>query len=97
MDAYQKQKTFPRKSLIVLCGLCSCFQTSAQTAEQRETTYSAVQVVETVLEYRQFEKVEITGSSILRKEQTQALPVQVLTRQDMQRRGLVSLSRLLKY
>lgn len=91
MDAYQKQKTFPRKSLIVLCGLCSCFQTSAQTAEQRETTYSAVQVVETVLEYRQFEKVEITGSSILRKEQTQALPVQVLTRQDMQRRGLVSL------
>jgi iron complex outermembrane receptor protein len=53
-----------------------------------EKAHSAVEVKNTVLEFRQFEKVEITGSSIVRKEQTQALPVQVLTRDDIKRSGL---------
>ncbi|MEY3639879.1 MAG: Vitamin transporter BtuB precursor, partial [Pseudomonadota bacterium] len=59
----------------------------AQNREPGPKTYPLVEVVETPLEYRQFEKVEITGSSIVRKEQTQALPVQVITREDIRRSG----------
>lgn len=47
-------------------------------------------------EYRQFNKVEITGSSIVRKEQTQALPVQVITREDIQRTGLKTVEEVLQ-
>lgn len=39
-------------------------------------------------EFRQFEMQPITGSSIVRREQTQALPVQVITREDIRRSGL---------
>lgn len=38
-------------------------------------------------EFRQFGKVEITGSSILRKEQAHPLPVQIITREDIRRSG----------
>ncbi len=48
------------------------------------------------LPYRQFDKVEITGSSILRKEQTQSLPVQTITRQDIQRSQVTTLLQLLE-
>ena len=64
-------------------------QTTAQVSPAK--TYPPVQVVDTALEYRQFEKVEITGSSIVRKEQTQALPVQVITRDDIRRSGASSM------
>jgi iron complex outermembrane receptor protein len=50
-----------------------------------------IQIDSNALEYRQFDKVEITGSSIVRKEQTQALPVKVFTRDDIKRSGLTSL------
>lgn len=60
------------------------------------TSYPPVQVVESPLEYRQFEKVEITGSSIVRKEQTQALPVQVITREDIRRTGLKSITEVVQ-
>lgn len=54
-------------------------------------THAPVQITEQALPFRQFEKVEITGSSITRKEQTQTLPVQIITRQDLQRRGYLTL------
>ena len=59
-------------------------------------SYPPVEVVNTPLEYRQFEKVEITGSSIVRKEQTLALPVQVITRQEIQRKGLLSVTQVVQ-
>lgn len=49
--------------------------------------YPPVTVTAPAQPYRQFEKVEITGSSIIRKEQTQALPVMVVTRQELRRSG----------
>jgi len=72
-------------SLAFLGG--SCAGVGAQSTEQSVSTYPPVQVVDKALEYRQFEKVEITGSSIVRKEQTLALPVQVITREDIRRSG----------
>ena len=47
-----------------------------------------LQIVNSTLAFRQFDRVEITGSSIVRKQQTQALPVQVITRDDIVKRGL---------
>jgi iron complex outermembrane receptor protein len=81
-------------SLAVLGG--SCAGVGAQTSQQPVTTYPPVQVVETPLEYRQFEKVEITGSSIIRKEQTLALPVQVITRDDIRRSGASNMADVLQ-
>lgn len=49
--------------------------------------YPPVTVKAPAQPYRQFDKIEITGSSIIRKEQTQTLPVQLVTRADIQRSG----------
>lgn len=46
--------------------------------------------------YRQFDRVEITGSSIVRKEQTQTLPVQVITRSDIQKSGKPTVAELIQ-
>jgi iron complex outermembrane receptor protein len=59
-------------------------------------TYPPVQVVDSPLQYRQFEKVEITGSSIIAKEAKQALPVQVISRQEIERSGATNLPQLLQ-
>ena len=75
---------------VVVCG-GSCAFVGAQSTEQSVNTYPPVQVVDKPLEYRQFEKVEITGSSIIRKEQTLTLPVQVITRDDIRRSGASSM------
>lgn len=72
-----------------LCGLF-CVVSANDVAAQEQAgaqTYPPVEITDQAQPFRQFERVEITGSSIIRKEQTQALPVQVLTRQDLQRRG----------
>lgn len=47
-----------------------------------------LQIIDSTLPFRQFDRVEITGSSIVRKQQTQALPVQIITRDDIVKRGL---------
>ncbi|MGV1044977.1 hypothetical protein [Limnohabitans sp.] len=51
----------------------------SQSVEGAREAHTPVLIQSTALEYRQFEKVEITGSSIVRKEQTQALPVLSVT------------------
>lgn len=77
---------------IILCGLSPLADALAQTSQEPSTPYSPVEVQSTALEYRQFEKVEITGSSIVRKEQTQALPVLSVTRDDIRRSGKQSVT-----
>lgn len=69
--------------------LLSCLPSISALAQTLTgTSYPPVQVVDSPLQYRQFEKVEITGSSIVRKQQTQALPVHVYTREELFRSGL---------
>ena len=58
--------------------------------------YPPVQVVDGPLEYRQFEKVEITGSAILAKEAKQALPLQVIDRREIERSGATNLPELIQ-
>lgn len=64
----------------------------AQSAEASVKALPDLLVKDVPLEYRQFEKVEITGSSIVRKEQTQALPVLLITREDIRRSGRQSVT-----
>lgn len=66
----------------------------AQTPTEKE--YPPVLVMGSPLAYRQFNKVEITGSSIMAKESKEALPVQVIARQDIERSGATNLAQLLQ-
>lgn len=65
---------------------------NTDTPEQK---YPPVEVKDAPLEYRQFEKVEITGSAILAKEAKDALPLQVIGRRDIERSGMANLTELL--
>lgn len=70
---------------------------SAQDTHQApEQLITPVNVISTPLPFRQLEKLEITGSSILRKEQTQSLPVQVITRTDIQKSGKADVAELIQ-
>lgn len=71
----------------LLCCASPAAAVFAQTAVPAGVAYPNVVVRETALEFRQFERVEITGSSIVRKAQTQTLPVQIVTRAEIQRSG----------
>lgn len=85
-------KTFGRKTLTKLGvifgpGLLVLGVGAQESAVDVLANPVTVEVTAKLPEFRQFERVEITGSSIIRKEQTQALPVLVITRQDLLRRG----------
>lgn len=72
--------TITRRSLglgLLILSALSHAQTE-RTAPTGNKSYPPVEVVDTPLEYRQFEKVEVTGSSIIAKEAKEALPVQVI-------------------
>lgn len=62
----------------------------------QKTDYDPIEVTAPALPYRQFEKVEITGSSILAKEAKQALPIQIITRREIERSGAADLTQLLQ-
>lgn len=81
---------------LTLLSLSTLAHAQTDTPVPLGKSYPPVEVVNTPLEYRQFEKVEITGSSIVRKEQTQALPVQVMTREDIRRTGLKSITEVVQ-
>lgn len=57
--------------------------------------FAPIDIRDAPLEYRQFEKVEITGSAILAKEAKEALPLQVISRRDIERSGVTNLAELL--
>jgi len=81
--------------LALVLGHVAWAQPAGDDAEPVQAGPSAVPsvtVTAPVLPFRQFDRIEITGSSIVRKEQTQALPVQVIRRQELQRRGHVTLT-----
>lgn len=93
----EAMKNFRRITLTKL-GLFLCAALLALGVRAQEPSlegrpgHAVVEVTSRLPEFRQFDRVEITGSSIIRKEQTQALPVQVMTRQDLLRRGHNTLS-----
>lgn len=77
--------------LLLACGLQQAWADESARTSNRPLTLPEqppVQVQDSVLPFRQFDRVEITGSSIVRKQQTEALPVQVITRDDILKRGL---------
>lgn len=73
----------------------------ANVASQAQQTSSEapvvlIEITDKAPAFRQFSNVEITGSSIVRKEQTQALPVQIITREDIRRSGLKTMSEVVQ-
>lgn len=55
-----------------------------------------VTVLGTPVEFRQFDKVEITGSALRRAAESQALPVQIITRADILKTGLTHTAELIR-
>lgn len=92
MNAHPERKHRPRTWWIAVGSLCPWVCVLAQAVDQPSTTYPAVEIKAAPLEYRQFGKVELTGSSIVRKEQTQTLPVQIITRAEIARSGKQNLA-----
>lgn len=64
--------------------------------ESIEITYPNVNVTASAVPFRQFNKVEITGSSIIRKEQTRSLPVQIIGRTDILNSGKQNVAEFLQ-
>lgn len=92
------ERTLPkdwRKAVAAAAVLCVVSSAGAQTSLRQETheatdwpAAAAVTVTAPAPVYRQFDKIEITGSSIVRKEQVQALPVISMTREELRRAGI---------
>ncbi len=72
------------------------FGAKAQTTEAPAQQYSSVQVKEAPLEYRQFERVEVTGSSIVNPKSKDALPVRVIDAKEIERTGIRSTAELIQ-
>ena len=92
-----KQNLKPSKALfltVVVVQALNVPQALAQSeAQPREL--STIQVTGNTLEFRQFERVEITGSAILAKEAKEALPIQVIDRRGIERSGARTLDELI--
>jgi iron complex outermembrane receptor protein len=85
--AHQDIDSFRKAALAAGVLMCLGVESWAQETPEVVKEFAPIDVQSTPLAYRQFERVEITGSSIVRKEQTQALPIQVITRADIQKSG----------
>ncbi len=79
-----------------LLSLSALAQAQTDTAVPPLKNYPPVEVINTPLEYRQFEKIEITGSSIIARQAKEALPVQVISRHEIERSGATNLPQLLQ-
>lgn len=80
-------------------GLCWALLAASPAWAQEHLPASQlpeIEITDKAQNFRQFDKVEITGSSIVRKEQTQALPVHVYTRDELFRSGLRTISQVLQ-
>lgn len=95
MNMPSSSHRLPPLVVLLVCA-CSGLNAGAQTSDLAIKSYPKIQILDTTLDYRQFDKVEITGSSIVRKEQTMALPVQVITRDDIRRSGSNSVAEVLQ-
>ena len=84
----------PAAASLITLTLVSAYA-QAQTPSP-ESQHPLVEVTDKAPEFRQFGNVEITGSSIIRKEQTQTLPVQIITRKDIRNSGAQDLSDFLQ-
>ncbi len=88
------RRWLPRLALLVgVLGFCAAH---AQGHERGIVLPVATPTLNSDVAFRQFDKVEITGSSIIRKEQTKSLPVQVITRDDIRRSGANNMADVLQ-
>jgi iron complex outermembrane receptor protein len=68
----------------------------AQTQQTPTKTYPPVQVTDAPLEYRQYERVEVTGSSIVNPKTKDALPVRVIDAKEIERTGIRTTAELIQ-
>lgn len=84
-----------RRTLALHCALWPLALAAGALRAENEAP-STLEITATAPVFRQFNKVEITGSSIIRAQETQALPVQLITREDIRRGGFASTAELVQ-
>ena len=74
----------------------ACIAMLASAAQAQEETKN-IDIASHPSEFRQFDNVEITGSAIFRKEEkVSALPLEIITREDIRKSGATSVSQLIQ-
>lgn len=90
----------PRQGFIQLplaiCLLSHLNANAEQSTRPLPGTLPSILIQETALEYRQFERVEITGSSIVNPKSRDILPVRVIDAREIERSGVRSTAELIQ-
>lgn len=81
---------------LALCAVSHLAVAAEQTNKPLPVTYPSILIQETALEYRQFERVEITGSSIVNPKSRDVLPVRVIDAREIERSGVRSTAELIQ-
>lgn len=76
--------------------VCASSGVEAQGIDLPLTVLSSVEVVSKPVEFRQFERVEITGSSIVNPKSRDVLPVRVIDAREIERSGIRSTAELIQ-
>ena len=92
---------FQRTAVATVCAavwLMQCMPAvaQAQTGDAGHRQDCDVRVTDSPLEFRQFDKIELTGSAIIDAESRQALPVDVICRRRIDNSGVSSLAELVQ-
>ena len=85
-----------RQLPLAMCLVCHLSVASEQTNRLLPVTFPPIHVQDTASEYRQFERVEITGSSIVNPKSRDALPVRVIDAREIERSGVRSTAELIQ-
>ena len=96
MDS-QQRRFFPKdwRTLAAPLALCGAWPAWAQ-GEPDPPAAAAITVIGPAPQYRQFDKIEITGSAILAKEAKKSLPIQVIDQREIERLGAQDLGQLMQ-
>lgn len=81
---------------LAICLVCHQSEVVAQITPSLPVNFPPVLIQDAASEYRQFERVEITGSSIINPKSKDALPVRVMDVREIERSGVRSTAELIQ-
>lgn len=82
--------------LFFLSGWSSWGSLANDIPQPDPISYPTMDIRETLLEHRQFDRVEVTGSSIVNPKSKDALPVRVIDAREIERSGIRSTAELIQ-
>lgn len=96
MPTFMNARQRSHQLSLAMCLLCHWSVLAEQTNQHPQVTFPPVLIQDRAPEYRQFERVEITGSSIVNPKSRDALPVRVIDAREIERSGIRSTAELIQ-